>query len=1049
MGGIFLLFAQIAISQVLDVSGTVTDDKGKAVSDAAIVVKGTNTGATTDANGNFKIKAKQGATLVISSVGFTKKEVTVTGASVKVSLESADQNLSEVVVTALGIKREKKALGYAVATVDKKQLEQRPDGDVVRLLNGKAPGVDIGATSGLSGSGTNILIRGLSSISGDATPLFIVDGVQFDGSTNAQSDFRFGNQTSSRFLDLDPNNIESVNVLKGLSATTLYGSQGRNGVILITTKNGSNTRTNKKTEITVNQSLFTNNVANLPTYTDKYGGGFDMSTGLVFFSNWGAPFQNPAVKVAHPYDRAALNTAFPEYVGATYDFKAYPNTVKNFFKTGLVSTTSMNIKGNVGGVSLAGNYSYLNDNGFTPGNSVMRSTFGLGGQAKLSNNFTLSGTINYVNTDFKSPPNSVSFGSSAANGSGVFTDLIYTPPAVDLMNLPYKNPIDGSSVYYRPANDIQNPRWTVENVLTGQKVARTYGQLSAKWDILKNLNVTYRIGYDNYNDFNYYYQNKGGVQSPLGFMRTVNGVNQIWDHYLIGNYMVDINKDWNVTVEGGMNYRELNYSQTGVLSSQQLVFNLFNHGNFINQSFRGEDGGNLNFVENQKQLGFFTQGSFGFKDYLFITAGGRYDWVSTLEAANRKLFYPSSSVAFIPTSAIAALQNNKFVNYLKVRAGYSTSARFPSPYRTRQALAIGANSFVDRGGNQINTNAIPNRLPNPDLRPELLGEAEFGVEGKFFKNKISVDFTYYSRKSKNQILSQSLDPSTGYTVKEINGGDVTNKGIEMQLGFTPVKTKNITWQVDVNYTRNRNMVSNLPSSVKQINVAGYSDLGAFAINGQPLGVLQGYYVQRDATKGNQRMVNNQGQYLTSTEIGIIGDPNPLWKGALINNLSYKNLSLRVQVDYTHGGDIYSTTTRALLARGVTKDTEFDRYAPVILPGVLPNGQQNNIATSATNAYFANFGFGANDMSVWAGSIWRLREVSLSYSLPDNLLKKTPFGGVSLTLSGQNLWYLAPAFPKYVNFDPETSGLGVSSYRGLEFITGPSSRRLGASLRITF
>lgn len=1036
-------------AQTVVVTGKVTDEKGAALAGATVREKNTNNATSAGADGSYSIKVKPGTKLVISVEGYTNREIAAkAGAGNDVSLTVDTKNLTEVVVTALGVKREKKALGYAVATVDKKQLEQRPDGDVVRLLNGKAPGVDIGATSGLSGSGTNIIIRGVSSISGDATPLFIVDGVQFDGSTNAQSDFRYGNQTSSRFLDLDPNNIESVNVLKGLSATTLYGAQGRNGVVLITTKNGANTRVNKKTEVTVNQSFFTNTVANLPEYTDKFGGGFDMSTGLTFFSNWGAPFKTPPVRVNHPYNQPGLAGAFPEFQGQTYEYKPYRNTVKNFFRQGAISTTSINMKGSVGGVNLSANYSYLDDKGFTPGNSVNRNTFGIGGNAKLSNNITLNATFNFVNTDFKSPPNSVSFGSSAANGSGVFADLMYTPPAVDLMNLPYKNPLTGGSIYYRPANDIQNPRWTVENVLTGQKVNRTYGQISAKYDVLKNLNLTYRLGWDNFNTFDYYYQNKGGVQNPLGFMRTVNAQTTIWDHYLIGNYQTDLNEDWNLTVEAGVNSRQRSDDQTGVASQQQIIFGLFNHGNFINQAFRGEDGSNLNGKSSEQQIGVFTQGSFGYKDYMYVTIGGRNDWVSTLEANNRSLFYPSSSISFIPTSAIAALQNNKILNYAKVRAGYSTSARFPAPYRTRQALSVNANAFVDRNGTALNTNSIPNRLPNPDLKPELLQEFEVGFEGRLINNRVSVDFTYYNRVSKDQILTQALDPATGYTSKEVNGGDVSNKGIELQLGVTAVKNRNFSWQIDMNYTRNRSMVSNLPSSIKQIPVAGYTDLGAFAMNGQPLGVIQGYYVQRDPKSG-QRVVNSQGNYISSNEIGIIGNPLPLWKGALINTVTYKGLSFRMQWDYTHGGDIYSTTVRSLLARGVTKDTEFDRYAPVILPGVLENGRPNNIQTSATNAYFANFGFGANDMSIWDGSVIRLREMSLSYSVPESALKKLPFGGISFTVSGQNLWYKAPNFPKYSNFDPETSGLGVGSYRGLEFITGPSSRRIGASIRVTF
>jgi TonB-dependent SusC/RagA subfamily outer membrane receptor len=273
-------------------------------------------GTSTDASGNFKLTAKRGATLVISSVGYDTREIVANTTDFQgISLKSANQALSEVVVTAQGIRRDKKALGYAVSTVDKKQLELRPDNDVVRLLTGKAPGVNILPPSGMSGAGTQIIIRGVNTITGGSTPLFIVDGVPFDASTTAQANFNYGNTTSSRFGDLDPNNIETINILKGLSATTLYGELGRNGVVMITTKNGANKRINKKTEIVVSQSIFVNKVGNLPEYQSTYGGGFDQSVGYAFFSNWGGAYTTPPDSVLHPYSRANLASAFPQYQG--------------------------------------------------------------------------------------------------------------------------------------------------------------------------------------------------------------------------------------------------------------------------------------------------------------------------------------------------------------------------------------------------------------------------------------------------------------------------------------------------------------------------------------------------------------------------------------------------------------------------------------------------------------------------------------------------------------------------------------------------------------
>lgn len=1066
--GLLLLFST-AFSQTKEVTGRVSDATGAPLPGVSVLVKGTKTGTTTDASGKFSIQVKDGATLVISGASYGAVEMKATpGTEMNITLSEKKQELTEVVVTALGIRREKKALGYAVATVDKKALELRPDGDVVRLLQGKAAGVDIGATSGISGSGTNIIIRGVNTISGSSQPLFIVDGVPFDASTNAQASFVYGNTTTSRFLDLDPNNIENISILKGLSATTLYGELGRNGVVVVTTKNGANRKIAKKTEVTVTQSLFLNNVSNLPDYQYTYGGGFDQSLGLAFFSNWGAKFTDPAVKVAHPYDRAALQGVFPEFQQVAgngndliYEYKPYYNSVKNFFRTGQIKTTSVNVAASGQNVNFNANYSYMDDQGFTPGNSVYKNTFGMGGTARLNNKITISGTFNYASTDFKSPPTSTSFGSNPSVSS-VFGNLIYTPIAVNLSGspadgsnyLPWENPLDHSSIYYRGGNDIQHPVWTVNNSFTGQKVNRIFGNLQFRYEVLKGLNVSYRVGYDNYSDFNYLSQNKGGVVGgsdyTLGVHRTVNGFNTIWDHSVQVDYLKDITSDLNLNVNAGLNSQERLYNQNGQRSTQQLVYGLFDHDNFITHQNTSEGGGGLDFRSTTQSIGLFAQGTLGYKEYVYLTLGGRNSWTSNLEKANRSIFYPSASLAFVPTSAIPSLQNSKMINYLKLRGGYATSANFGAPYSTRNTLSIATNVFLDRVGTVLNVNTIGNALANPNLKPELLKELEVGLEGKFINNRLNLDFTYYNRVSNDQILDRELDPSTGFTVTSINAGSVRNKGIEIALGYTVVRTKDWNWQLDGNFTRNRNKVFDLPSDIKQIGIAGFSNEGLFVIDGQPLGVIQGTSTQKDPKTG-ERLVNSNGDYISSNEIGIIGDPNPDYKLTGISTLSWKGFSFRMQWDFTKGGDMLAYTPGTLIGRGLTKDTEFDRLLPIILPGVKADGSPNDIQISASQAYFNNLSgfFGMADLITYDATILRLREASLSYSLPQTVLAKTPFGSASITISGQNLWYNAPYFPEHVNFDPEVNSLGVSNARGYETLAGPTSRRIGASLKVTF
>jgi len=1051
--GMLVFCFHLASAQTVDVSGKVTDANGTPIANASVTERGTRNGTTTDASGNFKLSVKRGANLEISSIGFETIRVAAgTGSALSISLKEANTDLSEVVVTASGIKREKKALGYAVSTVGKKDLELRPDGDVVRVLNGKAPGVDIMGASGMSGSGTRIIIRGVNTITGNATPLFVVDGVPFDASTNAQASFVYGNQTSSRFLDLDPNNIESIDVLKGLSATTRYGELGRNGVVLITTKSGSGRKINKKLEVSLSQSFFTNKVANLPEYTEQYGNGFDMDLGLAFFSNWGARFTDPPAKVPHPYSRAALNAALPQYVGATYDYKYY-NSVPRFFRTGLVSTTSVNAAGSSANSTFNISYSYLDDKGFTPGNSLFKNNLSAGGTSKLNNNITIGATFNYSTTDYRTPPVATSFGSNPS-ASSVFGNLIYTPTAVDLIGLEYENPLDHSSIYYRSGNDIQNPIWTTKNAFSGQKINRIFGQVNAQYDITKNLFVMYRYGFDQYSDFNFLSQNKGGVvggaQYTQGIHRTVNGYNNITNHELMANWKTQFSDDWRLNVEAGAQSYSNAYEQTGIKSTQQLVYGLFNHNNFLIQERLGEGGNALDYKTATMSIGAFGFANLAFREYLYLTLGGRNSWSSNMEKANRSIFYPNISASFIPTSAFKLFDGSNSFNFLKVRAGFSTSANFGSPYSTRPVLVLGPRVFEDRAGNPISTNSISNRLANPDLKPELQKEFEVGIEGRLINNRLNIDLTFYNRIAEDQILDRDLDPSTGFTVTSINAGAVTTKGIEAGVGYTIIRSKDWKWQLDGNFTLYRSRVYDLPEEIERIAVAGFSNEGGFAINGKPLGILMGPVTVKESKTG-QRLVNDQGGYVSSPDIAELGSPIPDYKLTGISTLSWKNFSFRMQWDFTKGGKILAYTPGSLLGRGVTKDTDFDRLLPIVLPGVDANGNPNTVQISSSTAYFNNLSgfFGMDDLITYDATVIRLREASLSYNLPDNILKKTPFGGISIVVSGQNLWYKAPNFPKYTNFDPETSSLGAGNFNGLEYLSGPTSRRMGVSFRVTF
>ncbi len=692
---LLVFFVQLAFAQQKTVSGVITDENGLPLPGATVVVKGTSTGVSSDFDGNYSISLNEGQVLQFSFVGYEMQEVPVGASnSINVSLQPANV-LEEVVVTALGIKREKQALGYAVSEVDSKQLEQRAEGDIGRVLTGKASGVNITAQSGLSGSATNIIIRGYSSFAGSNQPLFIVDGVPFSSDTNTVNDqgtnnggasntsFIDGNAGSSRFLDLDPNNIESVNILKGLSAATLYGSQGRNGVILITTKGGSaslGAGVSKKNEISVTTSFFFNQVADLPDYQDEYGGGFDQAFGW-FFSNWGPAFRRDGVAgwgndpafdsngtLPHPYSTASFSESFPELADARYEWRPY-DSVENFFKTGGVSSISINARGvsDNGKISYNANYGYLNDEGFTPGNSLTRNNFSVGGRAELTNNFIISGTLNYARTDFKTPPVARSAG-NGVNGqnSSIFGDLYFTPRSIDMLGLPFEDPLTRGSVYYRQNNDIQHPLWTVNNAGVEQLTNRVFGQISTQYNFNDNINLIYRLGLDFYNEAFTNYQNKGGV-SPNGFVRVESGFyetwdnkNTIWDHNLVLNGNYDLGEDFGLTFNLGGTSRRTVFDQQGIASDDQQVYGVLRHFNFANYL-------PIQFSSEQNIVGLYAQADLDYRNWIYLTLNGRNDWVSNFSADNRSIFYPGVSTSFIPTQLWENWKSTNGLNFLKLR----------------------------------------------------------------------------------------------------------------------------------------------------------------------------------------------------------------------------------------------------------------------------------------------------------------------------------------------------------------------------------------------
>ena len=1070
---VFLLTAQMSFAQKT-VTGVVSDSDGLPLPGATVLVQGTTTGVTTDFDGNFSINVAEGQILEFSFVGYETAALAVgAGNVINVTLSLGTQ-LEEVIVTSLGITREKRALGYAVSEVDNTQIENRASGDVARVLSGKASGVQVTNQGGISGSGTSVVIRGLSTFSSSNQPLFVVDGVPFQSDTNAMGSFTSGNNGSSRFLDLDPNNIESVNVLKGLAAATLYGSQGRNGVILITTKSGTTgagTRA-QKNEVTVNTSYFTNELAMKPDFQMQYGNGFNQNFGW-FFSNWGPSFDeegpagwgrqsaiNGTVSgqpgfLKHPYN-SNLNARFLSRdllpllglsMDSLWEWKPY-DSVGDLFQPGEIINTNINFRGQSddGKVSYNVNYGNLDDKGFTPGNSLRRNALSFGGRAVLSNKITVNGTLNYTSTDFKTPPIAAAY-SSGSSDSSLYGNVFYTPRSIGIAQLPYAHPITGASIYYRSSNGIQHPLWTVNNTGDAQMTHRVFGGVSAQYDISDNLNLRYSYGYDVYSEDNTSYQNKGGQDGNLevqsGLYEKWNNTSTIFNHQVTINGDFELDDDWSVTFNAGAESVGREYDRNGVRSTGQNVFNVLRHYNFNSQE-------EIEFYSRRNVLGVFAQAAFDYQDYLYFTLASRTDWVSNLSEENRSITYPSASISFVPTSVLDF--GNLPIDFLKVRASYGTSATYPGGYPIASTLSLNTKDFkVD--GVEVITNTTGSQLGNTGLKPELLAELEFGLEANLFDNRLSAEISYFDRNTTDLIITQPLDPSTGYTSTRTNIGEISATGWEVDLNADWIRGDKFNWNTSVNYTTNQAIVEDLGQNTDQIVYAGFSTRGNAAIPGLPLTSMIGTSVARDDQ--GRPLVDASGSYRTNNDTNyktnkyaLIGDSNPDFIANIGNTITYGNLSLNVLFNASIGGDMYSSFIMTLLGRGITTDT-LDRELPYILPGVLADGSPNNKMIDNATTYFGNLILGGDELRTWDASVLRLSEVSLTYDIPSSWLDKTPFGAASISAQGFNLWYDAYNTPDGINYDPNIAGLGVGNGSGFEYFNGVSARRYGVSLKLTF
>ncbi|MGA0556591.1 SusC/RagA family TonB-linked outer membrane protein [Larkinella sp. VNQ87] len=1060
---LLLLLPFLSLAQQKLVRGKViTAEERTALPGVTVSVKGNNqVGAVTGAEGEYQINVPAGATtLVFSSIGFQTQEITIGAQStIDISLATDTKQLSEVVVTAVGIAREKKALGYSVSTINSSKLAQISEPDPLRSLSGKVAGVNIQGSGGAAGGATNITIRGNSSLSNNNQPLFVVDGVPFDNSSFLTDGGNQGGASfTNRAFDLDPNNIESMTVLKGAAAAALYGSRAANGAIIITTKNNKK-KSKKGLEIAYNTSYSYEKLAKAPEYQTTYGQGTEWDTRYGVFGTWGAPYSK-IDSIQHPLG-VRLPTIFPDLANKKVKYEPFgQQNYENFYEPGYVYENALSVSGGSEKASITAGFSRTANKGIVPENKINRTSFNIGGNAQLDNGFYLNGSLSYVNIDQRSPQ----LTSSIGNGPSAIEILPWTPNSYDLTNYPYTNPQTGGSIYDRVG--IDNPYWSVFNSPFTSKVDRYFGKFTIGVDALPWLNIQYTAGFNAYTDRRRSVNGKNGEIYPNGNITDDNIYRQELDGNLLITATRDFGPDFSLRAIVGNNLNQRMTDRQVVFGDGIIVPGINDLDNTrIQQTF----GGNL---IKQRFVAFFGDFQLSYRNYAFLNVVARNDISSTLPKGNRSYFYPGVNGSLVFTELFKT--NPAILSFGKIRLGYAVVGNEASPYQTQTIFNINpqftspAPVNTTTPFNGINLMTYSDRLGSATLKPEFIREFEAGTELRFFKDRIGIDLTYYRKISTSQIFTVDVAPSSGYLTRVVNLGKVKNEGIELGLDITPVQLSNgFKWNIYTAFTRNRNLVLDLGGATElfysQANAT--NTIGSMHIVGQPYGLIRGSYYLRD-DEGNLLINPATGKAILADRQGPVGNPNPKFTMGITNTLTFKGFTLGALFDWKQGGDLLSVSVAEMLSRGNTRDTE-DRNKVLVPKGVLgdPNTRQpiltadgqkqpNNIPISVNEFFFGTGAFSgsqgtADEFRVYDATVFRLREVSLAYQIPTNWIAKTPFGSATISLSGRNLWYKAPNFPKYMNFDPEVNSLGAGNAQGFELVAVPTTKRYGVNLRFTF
>jgi TonB-linked SusC/RagA family outer membrane protein len=1052
---------QISFAQEKTISGTVSDESGLPLPGVNIVVKGTTTGTQTDFDGNYTIEAAVGQTLVYSYVGFETQEIAV-GDSNKINVTmQAGSMLDEVVVTALGVSREKQSLGYSTQQVEGEDISTVKGNNFTNALSGKVSGLNIKRNNNFGGS-TNVVIRGNTSLTGDNQALFVVDGVPISnrntnsaGQTQARGNYYdYGNAAA----DINPDDIESINVLKGAAASALYGSRAANGVIIITTKKGKKA---KGIGVTINTNATVGFIdkSTFAEYQDQYGPGYgdyftfedingdgidDQVENYVDDASYG-PAYDPNLYI---YKWNSFDPSLPTYLQKS-PYVAAEHSAITFFETPITLTNSISISNGLEGGSYRMSYTKLDQSGLMPNSTLDRHNFIFSGTYDVTEKFTASGFVNYIKTDALGR-NSTGYNDNIVGNMkqwwSVSTDVNEQKEAYFLThrNVTW-NP--GSATPGAAPLYWDNPYWTRYENYQNDGRSRFIGNFELNYELADWVNVTGRVSTDTYSENQEERRAVGSVATSFGvsrgnvdsgyLRRDITATETNYD--LMFNFNTDISENLSFAGILGSNIRRSEFnSLTSSTAGGLVVPGLYSLQNGASPL--------PNPVEQAEKIGVdgvYASASFGFANVVYLDGTIRRDRFSTLPEDNSAFYYPSVSTSFV----FSKLLDVNAISFAKLRLNYAEVGNGAPFDRLRDTYVING----DIG------NSIPNTANNPNLEPERTKSYEAGLEMRFANNRLGFDVSYYKSNSINQIVTVPISPTTGYTGKLLNAGEIENKGIEVSLNAMPIKNDNFTWSLSANWSQNKSEVLELPDGIKNLQLGRFQ--GGVSINaelGQPYGVIYG---QDFVYLNGEKVVDpDSGRYLkTPVSNNVLGDTNPDWLAGITNTFTYKDLSFSFLIDIQEGGSLFSLDQYYGEATGIYANTAFtndlgnpvrsplDEGGGYINPGVNPDGSTNTTRTDANG--FSGFGYAALPAAafVYDASYIKLRQVSLSYNLPSKYLDNTFMTGLSFTLSGSNLWIINKNLP-YA--DPE-AGLSSGNLQG--YVTGslPTTQDYGFNIKAQF